>query len=192
MISQNDFRSSPEVEVLCNIYTLCVGGECNCFPRQAKWEVERGRGGGGGSDASVCSAGEITNKNNLSNRRLCFTWLRWPCFLLCWGLVCGEMIFLSASNGSNSAGWNNKTWPDSQATFLTLWLWCGGYPVASSVTLCRNLGHSPLSVVSSSGSRSRRVSGPGRGTWPSAWPPLLSPGSHSSPGSPVETRTNWH
>lgn len=55
-----------------------------------------------------------------------------------------------------------------------------------------NRSHLPLSVVSSSGSLSRRASGPGLGIWPSAWPPLLSPGSHSSPGSPVETRTNAH
>lgn len=53
-----------------------------------------------------------------------------------------------------------------------------------------NHNHLPLSVVFSSGSLSRRASGPGWGTWPSAWPPLLSPGLHSSPGSPEETRTN--
>lgn len=55
--------------------------------------------------------------------------------------------------------------------------------------LWTNSGHLPLSVVSSSGSLNRRASGPGRGTWPSVWPPLLSPGLHSSPVSPVETRT---
>lgn len=55
--------------------------------------------------------------------------------------------------------------------------------------LWTNPGHLPLSVVSSSRSLNLRASGPGRGTWPSVWPPLLSPGLHSSPGSPVETRT---
>lgn len=47
--------------------------------------------------------------------------------------------------------------------------------------------HPPLSVTSSSGSRSPRAFGPGRGTWPSAWPPPLSQGWRSSPVRPVET-----
>lgn len=47
--------------------------------------------------------------------------------------------------------------------------------------------HPPLSVASSSGSRSLRAAGPGRGTWPSAWPPPLSRGWRSSPGHPVDT-----
>lgn len=62
----------------------------------------------------------------------------------------------------------------------------------SPTMMWKSHGHLPLSVISSSGSLSRRASGPGRGTWPSAWPPLLSPGSHSSPGSPVETTKNRH
>lgn len=47
--------------------------------------------------------------------------------------------------------------------------------------------HPPLSVASSSGSRSPRAFGPGRGTWPSAWPPPPSPGWRSSPVRPVQT-----
>ena len=55
--------------------------------------------------------------------------------------------------------------------------------------LCRGGAHPPLSVASSSGSQSPRASGPGRGTWPSAWPPPLSQGWRSSPVRPGE-RTN--
>lgn len=49
-------------------------------------------------------------------------------------------------------------------------------------------GNLPLYVAASWGGLGRRASGQGQDTWPSAWPPLLSLGWHSSPGSPAETQ----